>query len=83
MKNLVAAFVLGGALVGGGMAFAGKGKHPNLMAAEKDIKMAIQKLKAAQTANEYDLGGHAKKAEDFLAQAEGEVGQAMAAAEAK
>jgi hypothetical protein len=43
--------------------------HPNLIAAREDAEHAIQKLRNAQKANEYDLGGHAKKAEGLLAEA--------------
>lgn len=43
--------------------------HPNIIAAREAAQEAIAKLKQAQKANEYDLGGHAKKAEDLLAQA--------------
>jgi hypothetical protein len=43
--------------------------HPNLIAAREDAEHAIQKLKNAQKANEYDLGGHAKRAEELLGQA--------------
>ena len=53
--------------------------HPNLIAAREDAEHAIQKLRNAQKANEYDLGGHAKHAEELLGQA---IDEMRAAAEA-
>jgi hypothetical protein len=44
--------------------------HPNIIAAREDTQHAIEKMKAAQSANEYDLGGHAAKAEKLLHEAE-------------
>jgi hypothetical protein len=52
--------------------------HPNIIAAREDAEHAIQKLQKAQKANEYDLGGHAKKAEELLAQAIEEMKEAAA-----
>jgi hypothetical protein len=49
-------------------AFAGgavKG-HPNLIAADKAIENAWEKIVAAQKANEFDMDGHAQKAKDAL-----------------
>ena len=63
---LVSGFVMAGPLKG----------HPNLKRAHNKIKEAQASLVAAQKANEYDLGGHAAKAEALLAQAEGEIAQA-------
>ncbi len=57
-----------------------KGGHPNLQAAHNHIKQAIQKVDAAQKANEFDMEGHAAKAKDLLAQAEQELSQAASAA---
>ena len=53
--------------------------HPNIIAAREDAQHAIEKMKAAQAANEYDMGGHAGKAEKLLKEAEHEM---MLAAEA-
>jgi len=63
----------------------GKGgySHPNLMAADKLCAQAFAKLEAAQVANEYDLGGHAKKAKDLIKQAQDEIKLATTAADAK
>jgi hypothetical protein len=43
--------------------------HPNIIAARNDVTHAIAKLRSAQRANEYDLGGHAARAEQLLSQA--------------
>lgn len=60
-----------------------KGKlagHPNLKAAHMHVKQAIEKVSAAQVANEFDMEGHAAKAKDLLDQAEKEIAQAAEAA---
>ena len=48
-------------------------KHPNLAAAQHLVDQAYQRVIAAQQANEYDLGGHAKKAEELLDKANVEL----------
>ena len=55
-------------------------KHPNLAAAQRDIDAAIAKVTAAQQANEWDMGGHAKKAKELLAEASAEIKEAALAA---
>ncbi|HUO57127.1 MAG TPA: hypothetical protein VMV05_03025 [bacterium] len=66
-----------GAVLVVGLAMAGPLRgHPNLKMAHNKIKGALVDLVAAQKANEYDLGGHAAKAELLLIQAEKEVNQA-------
>lgn len=50
-----------GAFAGGAL----KG-HPNLIAADKAIQNAWDKILAAQQANEFDMDGHAQKAKDAL-----------------
>jgi hypothetical protein len=40
--------------------------HPNLIAADKAIQNAREKIVAAQQANEFDMDGHAQKAKDAL-----------------
>ena len=47
--------------------------HPNIIAARESAQQAIEKMKAAQVANEYDMGGHAAKAEELLKQAQAEM----------
>jgi hypothetical protein len=63
-----------------GLAFAQKparnisaSKHPNLAAAQQLVAQAFQKVNAAQNANEFDLGGHAKKAKELLEQVNNEL----------
>src|ERR1700682_5080092 len=77
--NRIIVGILGAALIAG-PALA-KGKPPNIGAAHQLVKQAIQRLTAAQRANEYELGGHAAKAKELLEQAEKEIAQAWAAAE--
>jgi uncharacterized protein YxeA len=48
-------------------------KHPNLAKAQQLISDAYDRVTAAQKANEFDLGGHAAKAKDFLEQASQEL----------
>jgi len=70
-----------------GFAFAQKparnvsaSKHPNLAAAQQLVTQAYQKVNAAQNANEFDLGGHAKKAKELLEQVNNELKLAAEAA---
>ena len=48
-------------------------RHPNLAAAQTLIERAISKVSAAQTANEFDMRGHAAKAKTLLDQAYTEI----------
>ena len=48
-------------------------KHPHLAEAQKLVHEAHDRLSAAQKANEFDLGGHAAKAKNFLEQASQEL----------
>ena len=43
--------------------------HPNIIAARESVDNALAKLHEAQAANEYDMGGHAAKAEQLLREA--------------
>lgn len=61
--------------MGGGNERVGK-RHPNLMAAQHHIEQALDKIKEAQQANEFDLGGHAAKAKELLDQSYREIKQA-------
>ena len=66
---LTAAIALpAGAFAGGAL----KG-HPNLIAADKAINNAWDKIVAAQKANEFDMDGHAQKAKDALQTAVSEI----------
>jgi hypothetical protein len=51
-------------------------RHPNLAAAQRDCGLAFDKLTNAQQANEWDMGGHAKRAKELLSQAADEIKQA-------
>ena len=55
-------------------------KHPNLAAAQRFCEDAIRRVEAAQSANEWDMGGHARKAKELLAQASVEIKEAALAA---
>lgn len=48
-------------------------RHPNMAAAQDLIGKAYDRLEAAQKANEYDLGGHAKRAKEALKLAADEI----------
>ena len=58
-------------------------RHPNITAAQKLCAGALEKIVAAQRANEFDLKGHAQKAKELLEQANNELKQAAEAANAK
>jgi hypothetical protein len=49
------------------------GHHPNLAAAQRFTEQAINKMSAAQGANEFDMNGHAAHAKDLLDQANREI----------
>ncbi len=49
------------------------GLHPNLAAAQRLCTQAYEKINQAQSANEWDLGGHAQKAKDLLLQVNEEL----------
>ena len=80
-KKTLTLVALGASLAAAGTAFAGpESGHPNIIAARQDAQSAIEKMKAAQAANEYDMGGHAAKAEKLLHEAEQEMKKAAEAA---
>lgn len=57
-----------------GFAAAGPMKgHPNLIKAQDAINTAWKHITASQDANEFDAGGHAKKAKEALAIAKDEI----------
>ena len=83
-KKTMTLVALGAALAAAGAAFAGpEAGHPNIIAARDAVQVAIEKLHAAQVANEYDMGGHAAKAEKLLREAEHEMKLAAEAANRK
>jgi hypothetical protein len=55
-------------------------RHPNLAAAQELCQRAWQRVTDAQRANEWDMGGHAQRARDLLAQASEEIKLAAMAA---
>jgi hypothetical protein len=80
MKRFVLASSAVLLLVGGVQAAGPLKGHPNLVAAHNEIKLAMEKITAAQKANEYDMEGHAAKAKALLEQAEIEIKMAAEAA---
>jgi len=48
-------------------------RHPNLAQAQHLADEAYRSVRAAQQANEYDLGGHARKAEQLIDEANREL----------
>ena len=80
-KKTLTLAALAAAVLAAGAAFAGpEAGHPNIIAAREAAQAAIEKLKAAQVANEYDMGGHAAKAEKLLREAEEQMRLAAEAA---
>jgi hypothetical protein len=92
-KNLVFGSMLAFALLFGNAAFGqqsgmavpaprqnvGGKRHPHLAAAQRLCDQAFNKINEAQQANEWDLGGHARKAKELLDQASQELKQAAQA----
>jgi hypothetical protein len=77
-RNSIVGFVLIVAMLCAGLAFAQKKnispkRHPNLAAAQRLTDQAINKVTAAQQANEWDLAGHAKHAKELLDEANEEL----------
>jgi len=54
--------------------------HPNLAAAQRFVEQAIDKVAAAQNANNFDMKGHAARAKELMNQAIEEIRLAGAAA---
>jgi hypothetical protein len=72
-KNRFFTFALGSMLLVGGAVVAQEpvrnisaARHPNLAAAQKLSQQAFDKITAAQSANEWDMDGHAQKAKQLL-----------------
>ena len=83
MRNLLLGSALGLALLFSGAAQAQMGRehvnpkrHPNLAAAQRHVEQALAKIEDAQKANEFDLGGHARKAKELLDEANKELKEA-------
>ena len=77
-------FVLGSVLYlasfAGGVLVAQGPRHPNLRAAQDLINQALDRITAAQRANEWDMGGHAARAKELLGQAKEQIRLASEAA---
>jgi len=58
-------------------------RHPNLDSARQYAAQAIERLTAAQQANDLDMNGHAAKAKQLIEQAISEINLAEQAADAK
>ena len=91
MKPRTLATSLAGALialaVGGGLVIAqapkenvSKALHPNLARAQRQSQAAYESIVAAQSANEWDMDGHAAKAKELLDQVNHELKLAAEAA---
>ena len=81
MSNIKTAILTAAIALPLGFAFAGPLKgHPNLLAADKALATAMDKITAAQKANEFDMDGHAAKAKDAIKLAIDEVKLASEAA---
>jgi len=85
MRSKFRTIVLIAAIVAPIGAFAGGAvkHHPNLLAADKAIDHAWEKIVAAQLANEFDMEGHAQKAKDALEVAVKEIKAAAQVADKK
>jgi len=83
IKTRLFAFAAGLVLMLGTVAVAQRpardiagGRHPNLAAAQRLVEQAWNKINAAQSANEFDMGGHAEKAKKLLDEANNELKKA-------
>ncbi len=82
MKNVVLAGVMSITLAGSFALFGQApvvnigNRHGNLRAAQQYLVQAYQKIESAQSANDYQLGGHAERAMNLLKQADAELRQA-------
>ena len=79
IKNRILFSLLGALLTAAVMSIA-QPHHPNIAAAQEFCSHAIEKITAAQAANEYDMHGHAQKAKELLLAAKGELHEAYIAA---
>jgi hypothetical protein len=87
-KNIVSTSMLSLALLFGGLLYAQRPpaeninprRHPNLAAAQRLCDQAFERISAAQSANEWDMDGHASKAKELLDQASRELKEAARAA---
>jgi len=80
MKRKLQVGIVGLAVIIAGTAYA-QHRHPNLMEAQRHIDAALERITAAQQANEYDMNGHAAHAKELLEQAKHEIHEAAEAAD--
>jgi len=80
VRRIVFGSVLSLTMFAAGFTVAQGPRHPNLMAAQRLIDQAFDRITAAQQANEWDMSGHAAKAKDLLSEASREVKLAAEAA---
>lgn len=78
--TLCASFILGAVIYAQAPPVTVGDRHGNMRAAQQLIQQAWQKVDEAQQDNNYNLGGHAGKAKDLLAQASEQIKQAAEAA---
>jgi hypothetical protein len=79
IKTRILFTLLGAGLMAAVMSIA-EPHHPNIAAAQEFCNHAIEKISAAQVANEFDMRGHAQKAKELLMSAKGELHEAYIAA---
>ena len=88
-KNAVLGSILSLGLLFGSLVYGQMGmpqqnisgkRHPNLAAAQRLCDQAFEKIQTAQSANEWDMSGHAAKAKELLEQASHELKQAAESA---
>jgi hypothetical protein len=80
---LCAAFVLGAVVFAQQPPVNVGERHGNMRAAQQLIQQAWQKVNEAQQDNNYNLGGHAGRAKELLAQANEEIRLAADAANSR
>jgi hypothetical protein len=80
VRKIAFGSMFGLAMFAAGYTVAQGPAHPNLEAAQRLIANAMDKISAAQAANEWDMDGHAARAKDLLGQASNEVRLAARAA---
>lgn len=79
-KGLFSGALIAGLTVGGVTIAYNQERHPNLVEAQRLIERALEKVSAAQEANEFDMDGHAAKAKELLGQAREQIKMAAHAA---
>ena len=66
IKTRILFTLLGAGLMAAVMSIKLEPHHPNIAAAQEFCNHAIEKISAAQVANEFDMRGHAQKAKELL-----------------